>query len=92
MAIAEYIAYNKCMQYTVRGIPKALDRIIRERARAEGKSLNEVAVEALEDGVGLGKDDVVRRDLSDIVGTWKREAAVEKALIAQDQVDKALWK
>jgi hypothetical protein len=80
------------MQYTVRGIPEALDRIIRQRAREKGKSLNEVAVEALADGLGCGKDHVVRRDLSDIVGTWKREAAVETALTAQDTVDEAIWK
>lgn len=70
----------------------ALDEAIRERARAEGKSLNEVAVDALAEGVGLGAEDVIRRDLSDIVGTWRKEAAVEKALAAQDRVDKALWK
>ncbi len=76
------------MQYTVRGIPKALDKIIRQRARAEGKSMNQVAVEALADGLGFGQERLVVRDLSDIVGTWKRETA----LIAQDKVDEALWK
>jgi hypothetical protein len=80
------------MQYTIRGIPQAIDSAVRERARAEGKSLNEVAVEALADGLGLGEADVVRRDLSDVVGTWKREAAVEAALAAQDRVDEDLWK
>ncbi len=35
------------MQYTVRKVPAALDKAIRGKARAEGKSLNEVAVEAL---------------------------------------------
>ena len=80
------------MQYTLRGIPPALDEAIRERARAEGKSLNEIAVAALADGVGLGTEDIVRRDLSDIVGTWVEEAAVEAALSAQDRVDEGLWK
>jgi len=80
------------MQYTVRGIPEALDRVLRRRARSEGKSLNEAAVEALAEGLGFGKEGVVVRDLSDIVGTWKREASVETALAAQDRVDKALWK
>ena len=80
------------MQYTVRGIPPAIDAAIRERAKAESKSLNEVAVEALADGLGLGDEDVVRRDLSDVVGTWKKEVAVEAALAAQDRVDRDLWK
>jgi hypothetical protein len=80
------------MQYTVRGIPDALDKVLRRRARAEGKSLNEVAVEALADGLGLGQEPIVVRDLSDIIGTWKNEASVETALAAQDRVDKSLWK
>jgi hypothetical protein len=80
------------MQYTIRGIPPVIDEAVRERAKAEGKSLNEVAVEALADGLGLGDEDVVRRDLSDIAGTWKKDAAVDAALIAQDRVDEDLWK
>jgi hypothetical protein len=80
------------MQYTLRGIPPALDEAIRERARVEGKSINEIAVAALANGVGLGAEDIVRRDLSDIVGTWVEEAAVEAALSAQDRVDEGLWR
>jgi plasmid stability protein len=79
------------MQYTIRGVPDAVDEALRARARAEGRSLNDVAVEALADGLGLGETDVVRRDLSDIVGTWKRDAAVDAALAAQDRVDAELW-
>jgi len=85
-------AYTRCMQYTIRGIPAVIDEAVRERAKAEGKSLNEVAVEALADGLGLGDEDVVRRDLSDVVGTWKKDAAVEAALADQDRVDEGLWK
>jgi hypothetical protein len=85
-------AYTICMQYTIRGIPPAIDEAVRERAKAEGKSLNEVAVDALADGLGLGDGDVVRRDLSDVVGTWKRDRAVEAALAAQDRVDEGLFK
>ena len=80
------------MQYTIRGIPESLDKAIRRRARAEGKSLNEVTVKALTDSLGLGKESIALRDLSDIVGTWKKEASVEAALIAQDVVDESLWK
>ena len=80
------------MQYTIRGIPPALDEAIRERARAEGKSINDIAVAALADGLGLGTADIVRRDLSDVIGTWIDETAVEAALSAQDSVDEDLWK
>ena len=80
------------MQYTIRGIPPAVDEAIRERARAEGKSINDIAVAALTEGIGLGAEDVVRRDLSDVAGTWVDEADVNAAIAAQDQVDESLWK
>ena len=92
LALCAGIDYNLCMQYTVRGISPALDKAIRRRAREKGKSLNQVALEALADGLGFSEEEVVRRDLSGIVGTWKAEAAVESALAAQDEVDEALWK
>ncbi len=80
------------MQYTIRAIPPEVDQAVRERARAEGKSLNEVAVEALAEGLGVSGEARARRDLSDVAGTWKAEAAVEAALSSQDQVDEDLWR
>ena len=41
---------------------------------------------------GLGREPVVRRDLSDVAGTWKADAALEAALQAQDTVDEDIWK
>ena len=92
LAVRECIAYTKRMQYTIRGIPPAVDDAVRERARAEGKSINDIAVSALMDGLGLGAEDIVRRDLSDVTGTWVDEAAVNDALAAQDRIDESLWK
>jgi hypothetical protein len=80
------------MQYSIRGIAPEIDAALRNRARAEGKSLNSVALEALAEGLGLGGEDVVRRDLSDVAGTWCRDARIEKALADQDAIDEALWK
>jgi hypothetical protein len=80
------------MQYTIRGIPPAIDQTLRERARRSGKSLNEAAVEALAEGAGLAGAPRKRRDLEDIAGTWRADKAVEAALAAQDQVDDDLWK
>ena len=85
-------AYTDCMQYTIRGIPPAVDNALRERARAAGKSLNEAAVEALSEGSGMAGAPRKRRDLRDVVGTWKAEKAVESALAAQDRVDEGLWR
>jgi hypothetical protein len=80
------------MQYTIRGIPRAVDDAIRERARVEGKSLNEAAVEALAEGAGVKGVPVKRRDLGDIAGTWKSDKSVDAALADQDVVDESLWR
>jgi hypothetical protein len=80
------------MQYTIRGIPAAVDTALRERARAAGKSLNEAAVDALSEGSGMTGEPRKRRDLGDIAGTWKAEKAVDAALAAQDRVDEDLWR
>jgi hypothetical protein len=80
------------MQYTIRGIPAAIDNALRARARAAGKSLNEAAVAALAEGVGVTGAPRKRRDLGDIAGTWKGEKAVASAFAAQDRVDEDLWR
>jgi hypothetical protein len=81
------------MQYTIRGIRPEVDQALRKRARASGKSLNEAALEALAEGVGLTDAPRKRRDLSDIVGTWVSEPEVEAVLAEQrEQIDEDLWK
>jgi hypothetical protein len=80
------------MQYTIRGVPRAVDGAIRARARATGRSLNEVAVAALAEGAGVRGVSRKRRDLADIAGTWRRDRAVEAALAAGHRVDEDLWR
>jgi hypothetical protein len=80
------------MQYTIRGIPAAVDSALRERARAAGKSLNEAAVDVLAEGTGMAGSRPKRRDLGDIAKTWKADKAVEAALADQDRVDEDLWR
>ena len=79
------------MQYTIRNVPDYLDAALRSSAREQGKSLNEVAVEALARGAGLGDQRMRRRDLSDIAGTWEEDPAFDDAIAAQDTVDKDPW-
>ena len=92
LANYEGIAYNGCMQYTVRDIPPALDAELRRRARAQGKSLNAVTVEVLIRGAGLGETPVKRRDLSDLVGSWHEDPELDKAIAEQRQIDEGLWR
>ena len=85
-------AYYRCMQYTIRGVPVAVDHALRERARVAGKSLNEAAVDALAEGSGMTGSRRKRRDLADIANTWRADKAVEAALADQDRVDEDLWR
>jgi hypothetical protein len=85
------IAYNRCMQYTIRNIPDYLDATLRDVARREGKSLNEVAVAALVRGAGLAERERVKRDLNDVAGTWHEDAAFDNAIAEQQKIDEAMW-
>ncbi len=40
-------------QYTIRSIPPKVDAALRQQARKTGKSLNEVAIDALAKGAGV---------------------------------------
>jgi len=86
------IAYIECMQYTIRGIPPAVDSALRQSARVAGKSLNEAAVDALVEGSGMAGAPRKRRSLADVAGTWRADKAVDAALADQDTVDADLWR
>lgn len=85
-------AYALCMQYTLRDIPLPVDSELRRRAKAEGKSLNTVAIEALIRGTGLGESPLRQRDLSDIAGAWQEDPEFDRAIADQDQIDEQLWR
>jgi len=87
-----YIAYNRCMQYTIRNVPEPVDAALRQSARRQGKSLNEVSVEALIRGAGLTEIRSKQRDLADIAGSWRKDPDFDRALAAQDTIDKDLWR
>jgi plasmid stability protein len=80
------------MQYTIRKIPNSLDAALRRRALEQGKSLNEVAIEALARGAGVSGERSRQRDLRDIAGTWRNDRAIDRALEEQDRIDRELWK
>jgi hypothetical protein len=79
------------MQYTIRNVPEYLDAALRNAAREQGKSLNEVTVQALVRGAGLSAASIPKRDLSDFVGTWQGDPSLESALAEQDTIDEEMW-
>lgn len=80
------------MQYTLRNVPAAIDTLLRQRARAAGKSLNEVTLDALVRGLGVTEGALKHRDLGDVAGTWQPDRATDEALAAQRRVDPELWR
>jgi hypothetical protein len=86
------VAYYIGMQYTLRNIPPEVDRALREKARREGRSLNDVAIEALRRMLEIGPGELRHRDLSDVVGTLKSDSALDEALESQRKIDPDLWK
>ena len=71
-------------------MPGSLDQALRRVARERGKSLNEVAIEALARGAGVTGQRDRQRDLADIAGTWRKDPAFDNALAAQDTIDRRL--
>ena len=83
---------QSCMQYTLRGIPRDVDAALRKRAQRERKTLNQAAVEAMAEGLGLERDPRPRRSVRDIVGALPKDPRLEAALEDQRRVEPALWR
>lgn len=84
LASAARNAHNQCMQYIIRNVPDSLDQALRRTASEQGRSLNEVAIEAMARGAGVTGERNPQRDLADIAGTWRNDPAFDSALAAQD--------
>jgi hypothetical protein len=77
------------IQYTIRGIPRAVDLALRQKAARHKKSLNQVVVDELTHAtVGATK----RADFSHLVGKWTPDPAFDDVIAAQRRIDPDLWK
>ena len=83
---------NRPRQYTIRGVPESVDRVLRDRARKTGKSLNQAALDALFRGVGVDTPPKVHTDLDHLIGKWEDDPEFERAIADQDLVDEKLWR
>jgi len=80
---------------TVRNLPAAVAKAVREMARREGLSLNKAIIRLLEEAAGAGpRKRVLHHDLDHLAGTWSaaeyRKLSV--AVRAQRQIDPEMWK
>ncbi|HTW95613.1 MAG TPA: hypothetical protein VMD30_12500 [Tepidisphaeraceae bacterium] len=80
------------MQYTLRKVPREVDKALRQKAKREGRSLNEIAIEALIRGVGIEQKVPQNHDLDFAIGTWVEDPEFEKAIEDQRRIDPDMWK
>ena len=80
---------------TVRNLPPAVAKAVREKARKEKLSLNKAIVRLLEEATGAGPGKrTLHHDLDHLAGTWSEAEYRElmEALREQRQVDPEMWK
>jgi hypothetical protein len=82
----------KSIQYTIRSVPEALDRVLRQRAEREQKSLNTVVLEALEEAVKNEAEPKTYHDLDHLIGTWVEDPAFDEMMEMFEQIDEEDWK
>lgn len=79
-------------QVTIRRVPERVKQLLKELAKREEKSLNQIILEVLERGLGLSGEEIVYHDLDDLAGTWVEDPEFDKAIEEQHRIDPELWK
>jgi hypothetical protein len=75
------------MQYTIRSVPSNVDKALRRRAQKTGKSLNEVAIEALTKGAGVTLD-ATFNDLDWLIGSKSLDGSFDEAMVWLESLPK----
>jgi hypothetical protein len=71
------------IQYTIRGVPRQVDLVLRQKAAQRKQSLNQVIVDELTRAtIGRAR----KADFSDLVGQWTPDPAFDEILAAQRQI------
>jgi hypothetical protein len=91
-ALIEYIACINSMQYTIRAIPPVIDRVLRQRAREEDKSLNAVIIETIARGLEMSAKPLEHTDLDALIGTWQEDPGFNQAMADFERIDEETWK
>jgi hypothetical protein len=83
-------------QITVRGIAPELEKQIRRKAKATGKSLNKVMLELI---AGSAEPEKLRKkpagaSLAELAGGWSEKEAREfdESVRVFEKIDEAMWK
>jgi hypothetical protein len=83
---------SRTKQYTIRNIPKPIDKALRKSAQKMGKSLNQAAIEALARGLELTEQPVVHHNLDFIAGTWVEDPEFDAIIREQQKISPEDWR
>ena len=78
-------------QYTIRRVPRSVDRALRRLAREGGKSLNAVLVEIVTRAAGVDAEPTIHNDLDPLIGSWVHDPDTEAALVQQRRINPGDW-
>ena len=81
---------------TVRGIDSVLSEKMKQAAKQEGKSVNQVVIDTIRQHFGMAKEKkftAVYHDLDHIFGRWSQEEfdKIQEKIDTERKTDKELW-
>ncbi|MEK6583188.1 MAG: antitoxin [Nitrospirota bacterium] len=81
---------------TIRGIDDTTAKVLKQKAKKEGVSVNAVLLKTLRESLGLEKKrrTIIYDDLDYLAGTWNEKDFIEfqKQIAGFETVDKKMWK
>ncbi len=80
---------------TIHGVGEDADKLIKKRAKSEGRSVNKVVKGLIEESLGLGpRQSDHREDFAEFCGLWSEEEAASflEAVADLEKIDKDDWR
>jgi hypothetical protein len=80
------------IQYTIRNIPPAVDRVIKKRSKQSGKSFNQTVIDLLSLQTFGTTKPVVDDGFDWLFGAMSLDDGFDQAIKDQSTIDPELWK
>ncbi len=77
------------VQYTIRGVPPEVDRILRRRAKESKRSLNETLIDELSKAAA---GNLKRADFLSLAGRWQEDPEFDRVMASMRSIDREKWK
>jgi hypothetical protein len=82
------------MTLTIEKLPDSLNKALHQKAIAEGRTVQDVAVDAIARGLNVGNTNVSPKkgDWSEFIGSWVEDPEFDEAMKDFEKIDPELWK